>query len=546
MNRSRGIVAAAALAGALVSGGWLLQRGLVRGGDTTLGAQLFQQVLDHVQNQYVDSLPQDTLFRKATVGMLRLLDDPHTVYLDPERLGNLTESTSGMYAGLGIQIDVRDGWITIIAPLPGTPADRAGIEPGDRIVSVNGKASGGWTADEAREALRGEPGTRVSLLIERPGVSGRLPFTVMRSDIHIRSVRHAMMLADHVGYVQLNIFSDSSEDELRDAIGSLVRDGMTTLIFDLRDNPGGLLEQGVDIAGMFLGKGQSIVSMRGRTPESAHEFVNPSGQLWPKLDLITLVNDHSASAAEIVAGALQDHDRSLILGGTSYGKGSAQSLFPLGSGEGALKLTTARWYTPSGRSIQKARADSAGDDRGDGSDSNAAPERPLSQRREYHTDAGRIVYGGGGITPDLILASADSGNGMLSFWRMLDTDIPRFRDALTDYALSVKASKAVSSPDFAVTPAMRDEFWRRLQATGVHQLSRAQYDSATAQVNQLLGAEIARFIFGLDASFHRQLRADRVVGTALQLATQATDQRALLSRAAQMRAAHEEDVKPRP
>ncbi|MGH7634329.1 MAG: S41 family peptidase, partial [Gemmatimonadaceae bacterium] len=462
------------------------------------------------------------------------LDDPHTVYLDPERLSNLTESTSGMYGGLGIQIDVRDGWITIIAPLPGTPADRAGIVPGDRIVSVNGKSSEGWTADEAREALRGEPGTHVSLLIERPGVSGRLPFTVTRSDIHVRSVRHAMMLADHVGYVQLTIFSDSSEDELRDAIGSLVRQGMTTLVFDLRDNPGGLLEQGVDIAGMFLGKGQPIVAMRGRTAESAHEFVNPSGQLWPRLDLITLVNDHSASAAEIVAGALQDHDRSLIVGGTSYGKGSAQSLFPLGSGEGALKLTTARWYTPSGRSIQKARADSATDGSDEETDSNAAPERPLSQRREYHTDAGRTVYGGGGITPDLILASADSGNGMLAFWRMLGSDIPRFRDALTDYALSVKASKAVPSADFTVTPAMRDEFWRRLQARNVHQISRAQYDSATTQVNQLLGTEISRFSFGLDASFHRQLRSDRVITTALQLAAQATDQHALLSRAAEM------------
>lgn len=529
-----------------MSGGWLLQRGLVRSGDTTVGAQLFQQVLDHVQQQYVDSLPQDTLFRKATVGMLRLLGDPHSVYLDPARLSNLTESTSGMYAGLGIQIDVRDGWITIIAPLPGTPAERAGIEPGDRIVSVDGRSAASWTADEAREALRGKPGTQVSLLIERPGVNGRLPFTVTRSDIHIRSVRHPMMLTDHVGYVQLTIFSDSSEDELRDAIGSLVRKGMTTLIFDLRDNPGGLLEQGVDIAGMFLNRGQSIVSMRGRTPESAHDFVNPSGQLWPKLDLVTLVNDHSASAAEIVAGALQDHDRSLVLGGTSYGKGSAQSLFPLGSGEGALKLTTARWYTPSGRSIQKAGADSSADDTGDDTNSDAAAERPLSQRREYHTDAGRIVYGGGGITPDLIITSADSGNGMLAFWRMLDSDIPRFRDALTDYALSVKASRSVQSPDFTVTPAMRDEFWRRLQARGVHQISRVQYDSAATQVNQLLGAEISRFNFGLDASFHRQLQRDRVIATALQLAGQAGDQHALLARAAQMRAAHKEDVQPRP
>ncbi|MBX6330821.1 MAG: S41 family peptidase [Gemmatimonadaceae bacterium] len=539
--RSRAFIAFTALTGALVSGGWLLQRGFERTDSVYARARLFDDVLDRVARDYVDSIPEAELYQKATAGMVEELHDPHSTYLTPDRLRRLNESTSGTYAGLGVQIDVRDGWITVISPLPGTPAERAGIQPGDRIVAVDGRSTEGLSADEARDALRGPKGSSVALLIERPGVAARLPFTVQRAEIHVRSVRHPMMLTDRTGYVDLTIFSQSSEDELRNAIASLRRRGMKTLLFDLRANPGGLLEEGVGIADMFLDPGQKIVSMRGRSPEATHEFTDEARQLWPDLVVVALVDEHSASAAEIVAGALQDHDRAVIVGSTTYGKGSAQSVFQLGGGAGALKLTTARWFTPSGRSIQKPTTDTtaASDDGDDRPDS--AVEKPLAARTPYRTDDGRVVYGGGGITPDLIVASEDSTDGMLAFWRSLGQDIPRFRDALTEYALDVKASKQVASPDFVVTPAMREAFWRRLAAKRIA-LDRAHFDAAARTVDRLLGYEITRYVFGADAEFRRKLRDDRVVAAALDLVAGASTERDVLARAAARRAAKQEDV----
>lgn len=542
--RSRAVIAVAALGGALATGGWLLQRGLEHGSGSYVGARLFNDVMNHVATQYVDSIPLDDLYTKAAAGMVDGLHDPHSVYLTGARLGTLTESTTGNYAGLGIQIDVRDGWITIIAPLPGTPAERAGIQPGDRIVAVDGKSTEGFSPDEARDVLRGPEGSKVSITVDRPGVEALLPFSLQRAEIHVASVRHPTMLTDDVGYVDLTIFSESSDHELRAAVDSLRKRGMKTLIFDLRSNPGGLLEQGVAISDLFLDDGQKIVSMRGRTPGADHDFTDEARELWPELRLVTLVDSHSASAAEIVAGALQDHDRSVILGSTTYGKGSAQSVFPLGEDDGALKLTTARWYTPSGRSIQKQSPDSA-DESDDSLAALAAPdtvaEKPLSRREAYKTDDGRLVYGGGGITPDLIVANQDSASAMLSFWRVVGQDIPAFRDALTKYALSVKARKGVTSPDFTVTRAMRDDFWKLARSMGVS-ISREEQESGAQAVDELLGYEIARFAFGSEAAFQRQVGDDRVITAALELARGAKSEKDLLARAAERRASKREDL----
>ena len=540
--RSRAVIAIAAMGGALATGGWLLQRGLEHGGGSHMGARLFNDVLDHVATKYVDSIPIGELYTRAATGMVDGLDDPHSLYLTSARLGTLTESTTGNYAGLGIQIDVRNGWITIISPLPGTPAERAGIQPGDRIVAVDGKSTEGLSPDEARDALRGPEGSKVSITVDRPGVEALLPFTIQRAEIHVASVRHPTMLADDVGYVDLTIFSESSDDELRDAIASLQRRGMKTLIFDLRSNPGGLLEQGVAISDLFLNNAQKIVSIRGRATGANHDFTDEARELWPDMRLITLVDGHSASAAEIVAGALQDHDRSVIIGSTTYGKGSAQSVFPLGDDAGALKLTTARWYTPSGRSIQKQQPDSAGeDDSSAGATPDTVAEQPLSRRQAYKTDDGRLVYGGGGITPDLIVANQDSASAMLSFWRQVGQDIPALRDALTKYALSVKARGGVKSPDFTVTRSMRNDFWKLARANGVS-VGQEQQDSSAKEVDELLGYEIARFVFGTDAAFRRQVSSDRVIAAALELAKGARSEEDLLARAAERRAAKREDV----
>ncbi len=529
--RSRAMVAVVVLAAALVSGGWLLQRGLEQAAPGPRnGARLFQDVYQHVARDYVDSLPADTLYRKAVDGMLDLLRDPYSVYLPPDRLRSLTISTSGSYGGLGIQIDIRDGDIVVVSPIAGTPAERAGIQPGDRIVAIEGRSTRGLSTDEALAALRGAPGTAVRITIDRPGVAQTLPFRVVRDEIHVNPVRRALTLAPGVGYVDLTVFSEAASAEMHQAINRLQAHGMLTLILDLRENPGGLLEQGVDVADLFLDPGQQIVATRGRTPEATQAFVARTRQAWPDLPIVTLVDAHTASASEIVAGALQDHDRAALIGVPTFGKGVAQSVFPLGGG-GALKLTTARWYTPSGRSIQRPADTSASA----GASSDTTPGDTTtadSARREvYHTDAGRAVYGGGGIVPDLIVDNADSSAAALAFWRALGSDIPQFRNVLTDYALELKGAGAVTHRDFDVTQAMRDALWRRMQAAGIH-VERARYDAAAPLVDRLIGSTVTRFVFGLDAEFLREMRGDAEIQRALDLARGVRSRRELMARVA--------------
>ena len=537
--RSRAFVALAVLAGAVVTGGWLLQRGLEREDSVYARARLFDQVVQHVSRHYVDTLSERELYQKAIDGMLQELGDPYSVYLTPERQNRLLENTRGTYGGLGIQIDVRDGWITVIAPTPGTPADRAGIQTGDRIVAVDGRPTQGLTPEEALHLLRGPKGSRVALLVERPGLGDRLSFQITRADIRLRAVQQASMLNERVGYVDLNVFSDSTTTELRGSIDSLRRRGMQALVLDLRQNPGGLLEQGVEVSDLFLDRGQKIVSMRGRTPVTTTDFVARAPQSWPDLPIVVLVNGGTASASEIVAGALQDHDRAVIVGSTTFGKGSAQSVFRMPSG-GALKLTTARWFTPVGRSIQRTTADSATEDE-TVPDADSAAEIPLSKRRTFKTGGGRTVYGGGGITPDLIISPLRSPEAELAFQRALGSRLPRFRDALTDYAIAVRTSRAVSSPGFVVTEEMREELWRRMRGREIA-IDRSVYDAAAPLVSRLLGYEIARYVFGTEAEFQRRLRDDRVVGSALELAAGATTQQQLLRRAIERRAEKREDV----
>ena len=347
--RARTAIVAGTLLGALVTGGWLLQRGARTGTFTTYeGAQLYESVFRRVQNDYVDAVGDSALYAKSVDGMLYELRDPYSTFLPPDRFARLNESTSGNYAGLGVEVDLRDGYLIVVAPLPGGPAERAGLQPGDRIVEISGKPTKGWTNEEAAKLLRGKPGTLVTLKIERPGISLPLEFKVQRMTIHQSAVRRVSLLGDGVGYIDLKAFSDSTANELTGAVTGLLARGMKTLLLDLRTNPGGLLTQGVRVSDLFLNKGQKIVSMRGRLPEANRDYADTAQQRWPDLPLLVLVDGRSASAAEIVAGALQDHDRAVIVGRPTYGKGSAQSVIPFGD-QGGLKITTARWFTPVGR-----------------------------------------------------------------------------------------------------------------------------------------------------------------------------------------------------
>jgi len=301
------------------------------------------------------------------------------------------------------------------------------------------------------------------------------------------------------------------------SVSALLTRGAKSLIIDLRSNPGGLLEQGTAVADLFLGKGERIVSLRGRSEGSNRDYTDSTAQKWPTLPLTILVDDKSASAAEIVAGALQDHDRAVIVGEPTYGKGSAQSIIPLGD-VGGLKITTARWYTPSGRSISKKL------DRDDG-DSD-----PKAEPKGYRTSSGRIVYDGGGITPDVIESDSVYTAEVREFQSVLGRKVSQFRDALTDYALSLKAKHSVINEQFTVSQEMLDEVWKRMVARGVV-MDRGIYDESSNVVRTLLGYDIARYVFGPEAEFKRRVANDKAIKTALDLATGAGTQDALLKRA---------------
>ena len=520
--RSRALVSAAILSSALVSGGWLVERGLLGGQSTTLdGAKLYEDVFQHVKQDFVDTLADSALYRESAEGLVAELHDPHSSYLSPQLLSRLSETTSGRYAGVGAQIDVRDGWITIVAPLPGGPALAAGILTGDRIIEVNGTPMHGVTVEEAQKALRGTPGSSVRLTIERPGTPAPLVFALTRREIRVHSVQHASLLPNDVGYVDLTVFSEQSAPDLRLAIDSLLRAGAKSLLLDLRCDPGGLLDQGVGVADLFLDPGQRIVSMRGRTPDATRVFADRAAQTWPQLPIAVLVDSNTASAAEIVAGALQDHDRALLLGTATYGKGSAQNVFPTQDG-GAVKLTTALWYTPSGRSINR---------RPIMSDPSAPDTTPSKPAPRYRTDSGRSVLGGGGITPDIILPMPAATGADTALSRLFGAHLPQFQDALTDYARSLEGSHAVTSRDFVVTPAMRAELLRRLTARGVT-VDSTTYERAAPSLDRALGDAITRYVFGDDAAFARRLRTDPTVARALSVMKGAATPQELLRRTA--------------
>jgi carboxyl-terminal processing protease len=517
-----------------LSGGWLLQRG-TGGANVYQQARLFDDVLGHVSAYYVDSLGETDLYQKATTGMLEELKDPYSVLLTGDDYKALTEQTSGNYAGLGIQIDVRDGWITVVAPLPETPAERAGVQTGDQIIEVDGKSTEGWKNDEAVKALRGEAGSKVVITVRRSGIPDPIKFALTRAQIHIRSVPPGTMFDGGVGYISLNPVSETSAAELKQEITDLKAKGMKSMILDLRLNPGGLLDQGVEVADLFLDTKQEIVATRGRARGSTKEFYDDARQTWPDLPIVVLVNDGTASAAEIIAGALQDHDRAVVVGTPTFGKGLVQTLFPLGDGV-ALKLTTARWYTPSGRTIQRTahdemdQAEQAAADATDTLPRENTPEATdsaIRSRPTYRTDAGRVVRGGGGIVPDIVVRADTLTEGEREFAKELGTDIPAFRDVLTGLALDYKTKHAVTSEKFTVTSEMRQQVYERLTAKGV-KMKPDVFAGAGRVVDDQLGYEIARYVFGRPAEFRRRAADQRDMQMALQLLRRAQSPKDLL------------------
>ena len=318
--------------------------------ETYKGLKLFSDVIELIEDNYVDEVETQELISGAIQGMVQTLD-PHSEFLTPSSYKDLKESTKGEFGGVGIQISMRDGYITVIAPIMGTPAFNAGIQAGDVIVAVDGEPTQDMKLTDAVKKMRGEKGTYVVLSIYRKGMKKTKDYKILRDIIPIESVQETV-LEPRFGYVRITNFQESTETDLLNAIESLEPDGqpLTGLILDLRNNPGGLLTQAIGISDLFLEKGV-IVSHKGRRRSSTHEYHASPSRRDVKCPMVVLINGGSASASEIVAGALQDHKRAVLLGTTSFGKGSVQSVEPLRDGY-ALKLTIARYYTPNGRSIQ--------------------------------------------------------------------------------------------------------------------------------------------------------------------------------------------------
>jgi carboxyl-terminal processing protease len=355
----------------------------------------YTTILRVVEKEYVKEVEPQRLVHASIRGMLRTLD-PHSNFLARREYTQLQERQKGSYYGLGISVQMIDGDLTVVSPFEGTPAYRLGIRSQDIISKIEGEETRGMDLDDAVKLLRGAKGSKVTISITRVGYERPLDFTIVRDEIKLRSVPYAFELHDGSGYLRISDFTETTEYELRENLERLEKEGINRLILDLRDNPGGLLDQAVAVSNTFLEKGTKVVSTRGRTHGSDQDFYASQAASYSKLPIVVVVNRGSASASEIVAGAIQDHDRGLIVGETTFGKGLVQSIYRISGGNG-LALTTAKYFTPSGRSIQRDYSGSIDDYYYTARRGDTSP--PQGELR--HTSAGREVYGGGGIAPDI-------------------------------------------------------------------------------------------------------------------------------------------------
>ncbi|HUU28706.1 MAG TPA: S41 family peptidase [archaeon] len=477
---------------------------------------LLNDVLGIVSEYYVDEIPPEDLVMEAIEGLVESLD-PHSQLLNQSHHKRLMEQTKGEFGGIGIEISIRDDTLTVLSPIPGTPASRVGLQAGDRIVRIENEPTYGMKLEEAVRRLKGQPGTLVNIWVHRIGVDDEIHFPIVRAIIKIVSVTSKFMLAPDIGYVHLGVFSDRSGEELYEAIQELKKLGVNKLVFDLRDNPGGLLSRAVDVADIFLDPGQVIVSTRGRIRTANKVFRAQNPAFWGTGPIITLISGGSASASEIVAGALQDHEKAVILGTPSYGKGSVQTLIDLKESY-ALKLTTAKYYTPSGRCIHSDRK--IGED-----------QHPLLSAEDtlqsFTTDSGRIVHGGGGITPDLITKT----DTLTATERKIFKQLGKFRNLMFRYAVEFKnqhpevGRDSIDSVQYMenfkehilkVTPEMIDKACEMIKEDGF-ELSKAEFDEVRPLITQWIYYYIADACYDRNTAQRVLANYDKQLQKALEL-----------------------------
>ncbi|MDW7968619.1 MAG: S41 family peptidase [Thermoanaerobaculum sp.] len=400
------LVAMAAVGGGALTGALL-------GGNPPQSDQLeaflnrYVAVLQTVQELAPTEFTPQELVYGSVDGMLETLD-PHSNFLRPEAFAAMRERQQGSFFGIGVLIGIRGGKVTIITPIQGTPAYRLGLRAGDIIDAVDGQPTADMDLDEVARRLRGPEGTTVKVTITRPGLPEPLEFTVTRARVPTDSVRYAFLLDERTAYIRVGEFTRTTGNEVAQALQSLIKQGASRLVLDLRDNPGGLVDSAVEVAGLLLQPGQRVFSTRGRTADSFQDYRAPRDGLHFEGPVVVVVNSSTASAAEIVAGAIQDHDRGLVVGEPTFGKGVVQTIFPVKNS--GVALTTAKYYTPSGRCIQRDWDSFFSYVHHNGAqDPGPSPPAPPSGE-VYFTDSGRKVYGGGGIFPDRVRKLGNYGS----------------------------------------------------------------------------------------------------------------------------------------
>jgi len=465
------------------------------------------RIVGNLMEWLPEEVPPADIVYDGIGGMLETLD-PHSSFLDPRTFEKMRARQEGSFFGVGIIISRRDGQVTVIAPIAGTPAAAKGLRAGDVISAVEGQSTEDMDLDDVVDLVRGPEGSTVKLTISRPGLKDPLEVEITRARIPTTSVRFAFMIRPEVGYIRLTEFTNTSVGEVREAIDRLVAQGMKRLVFDLRDNPGGPLEAAVGVSDTFLRKGQLIVSTRGRTSDSFATFNAPGRGPRFEGPLVVLVNGGSASASEIVAGAVQDHDRGLLVGEVTWGKGLVQTVYTVR--DAGLALTTARYYTPSGRCIQRdyeSFIDYITHRNGNSPDSTDADS--------FATDAGRTVLDGGGVAPDVVVEA-----------RLFSEDVARLfgNSAFFRFAVEVlkdipEAHQVTFATAFTTTPEVLERFFafvtdeEMLEAEG---LGRIQGDEQSlSDVRRYVAAEVLNATAGLEAGYRVTIDGDNQIEAAL-------------------------------
>jgi len=451
---------------------------------------IFARVLNEIQRYYVEEKDPVELVEKGIEGMVNSLD-PFSEFLTPEESEEWTIATTGEFGGIGIQIGIRDNWLTVIAPIDGTPAYRAGLRAGDRIIEIEGETTKGMKIREAVRRLRGEPGTKVRIKIQRLGLDKPFEVTLVRDIIHIKSVPFYTLLENNIGYIRLSTFQEDAEAEVKAALDSLAQIGAEKFILDLRGNPGGLLREAVRISGLFLGQGKLVVSTRSRIVEMNMEYYTQEDSPYKDNPVVILVDRGSASASEIVSGAIQDWDRGVIVGDTTFGKGSVQRIFKLDEGY-ELKLTTAKYYTPSGRCIHKEQREKA---------DSADTVRKIVEKA-YTKILHREVHGNGGIAPDIVAKPPQP---------------PAIVAKLYPYFFTFAVEYHAAHPEYSrISEKIIQDFASFLKKKGV-KFSMEDFNKAHDFIKLYLDAELQEKYYGLEARYRTVLEQDKVMKKAIEI-----------------------------